>query len=492
VSPVPWHVVADHSECGTGKFAVVKNATDEVVACHDTRKEADKHVAALYANTGDAVAAAQMSSASINDLPDSAFAYIEPGGKKDSEGKTVPRSLRHFPIHDEAHVRNALSRAPQSPFGEKAMPAIRRAAKKYGIRVAASAGADLLGVELARPGAWKLATGNTTFTDQMLRDAADFYTASGGQSVPVGLGHADDRFSGEPAFGSVTNLRYANDDRGPVLLGDIVDMPGWLSASAPRSWPNRSIEGWQNFEYDGREYSLVVTGLAFLGVTPPAVRNIRSLADLQTALAASAARHVVASAPADDPATPPKTPAPVAEEPFPTEGAGMSLAKYREALAGLPDDASEDDVKAALAAAGFTSQSPPSTQPAPTPEPAPEPAPEPKPQLVNASGTRHVDESAWQEREDRIKRLEAQAAKQRDAERDQIIAKAVVDGKFTPARKQHWVRLWDADPEGTRQVIDGLAKNVVPVMASGYDGGDGDEPDAYLALYGTKGGASRG
>jgi hypothetical protein len=62
VSPVPWHVVADHSECGTGKFAVVKNATDEVVACHDTRKEADKHVAALYANTGDAVAAAQTGS----------------------------------------------------------------------------------------------------------------------------------------------------------------------------------------------------------------------------------------------------------------------------------------------------------------------------------------------------------------------------------------------------------------------------------------------
>ena len=44
-----------------------------------------------------------MSSASINDLPDSDFAYIEPGGTKDSGGKTTPRSLRHFPIHDEAH-----------------------------------------------------------------------------------------------------------------------------------------------------------------------------------------------------------------------------------------------------------------------------------------------------------------------------------------------------------------------------------------------------
>ena len=76
---------------------------------------------------------AQMSTQSINDLPDSDFAYIEPGGTKDSSGKTTPRSLRHFPIHDAAHVRNALSRAPQSPFGKQAMPRILAAAKKFGI-----------------------------------------------------------------------------------------------------------------------------------------------------------------------------------------------------------------------------------------------------------------------------------------------------------------------------------------------------------------------
>lgn len=78
---------------------------------------------------------AKMTRSSINDLPDSDFAYIEPGGKKDESGKTVPRSLRHFPIHDEAHARNALARAPQSPFGDKAMPKIRAAAKKFGIKI---------------------------------------------------------------------------------------------------------------------------------------------------------------------------------------------------------------------------------------------------------------------------------------------------------------------------------------------------------------------
>jgi len=76
-----------------------------------------------------------MTTSSINDLPDSAFAYIEPGGKKDESGKTVPRSLRHFPVHDAAHVRNALARAPQSPFGSKAMGKIRAAAKKFGVHI---------------------------------------------------------------------------------------------------------------------------------------------------------------------------------------------------------------------------------------------------------------------------------------------------------------------------------------------------------------------
>lgn len=78
---------------------------------------------------------AGMSTKDINDLPDSDFAYIEPGGKKDDEGKTTPRNLRHFPIHDKPHTRNALSRAPQSPFGKKAMPKIMAAAKKFGITV---------------------------------------------------------------------------------------------------------------------------------------------------------------------------------------------------------------------------------------------------------------------------------------------------------------------------------------------------------------------
>lgn len=77
------------------------------------------------------------SAAEINDLPDDAFAYIEPGGEKDSEGKTTPRDKRHFPIHDASHVRNALARlsGSQSPFADKARPKVMAAAKKFGVDV---------------------------------------------------------------------------------------------------------------------------------------------------------------------------------------------------------------------------------------------------------------------------------------------------------------------------------------------------------------------
>lgn len=76
---------------------------------------------------------AEWDTAYINDLPDAAFAYIAPGGEKDEEGKTKPRSLRYLPHHnknvkdpdendtvDIRHLRNALARLPQADIPEEA------------------------------------------------------------------------------------------------------------------------------------------------------------------------------------------------------------------------------------------------------------------------------------------------------------------------------------------------------------------------------------
>ncbi len=85
---------------------------------------------------------AELSTRKINDLPDSVFAFILPGGKKDEEGKTIPRSLRKMPIHDAAHVRNALARLNQASISpaqrRTAFGRIRAAAKRFGVTVGKS------------------------------------------------------------------------------------------------------------------------------------------------------------------------------------------------------------------------------------------------------------------------------------------------------------------------------------------------------------------
>ena len=63
---------------------------------------------------------AEWTGAYINRLPDSAFLYVAPGGEKDDEGMTKPRSLRYFPYRDEKgkidlpHLRNAIAQAPKA------------------------------------------------------------------------------------------------------------------------------------------------------------------------------------------------------------------------------------------------------------------------------------------------------------------------------------------------------------------------------------------
>lgn len=72
----------------------------------------------------------------INSLPDSAFLHIAPGGKKDEDGKTVPRSLRFFPVRNDKgeidlpHLRNALARIPQSNLSQATKDAAAKKAKK--------------------------------------------------------------------------------------------------------------------------------------------------------------------------------------------------------------------------------------------------------------------------------------------------------------------------------------------------------------------------
>lgn len=69
---------------------------------------------------------------------------VGPGGRKDKEGKTVPRGLRHLPFKDKngqvdvPHLRNALARLSQT----KLSPALKQKARKRLVEAAKNAGVD--------------------------------------------------------------------------------------------------------------------------------------------------------------------------------------------------------------------------------------------------------------------------------------------------------------------------------------------------------------
>ena len=61
----------------------------------------------------------RQSQAELNQLTDENFAYIEAGGKKDHTGRTVPRTLRHFPISSEEEIERSISELSNSDLSEK-------------------------------------------------------------------------------------------------------------------------------------------------------------------------------------------------------------------------------------------------------------------------------------------------------------------------------------------------------------------------------------
>jgi hypothetical protein len=160
------------------------------------------------------------------------------------------------------------------------------------------------------------------------------------------------------------------------------------------------------------------------------------------------------------------------------DGTGMDPVKLREAL-GLAADASDADVTAAaLTALNIT--------PAPTTEPATDPTPATVPAAVAAStpGVMVLDTSVVAELQRQAARGEEAFKMMQTSRRDQTIARALELGKFAPARKAEWERLYDADPDGTEATIASLSPNLVPLQASGFPGTDTYQEDqTYYALF---------
>ena len=160
---------------------------------------------------------------------------------------------------------------------------------------------------------------------------------------------------------------------------------------------------------------------------------------------------------------------------------GVNIPDLRKALSVgedlLPDDASEEQINRALTAAAEAEVEEEVEET--TEEEAEERAPaeeveedDDSPELrVDDDGTVKVDAEQFKSLQDSAQMGVDARQVQLDKDREDLLTKAVSDGKIPPARKEHWRKLYKADPEGTKATIESLA-DVVPLKERGESPSD--------------------
>jgi len=150
--------------------------------------------------------------------------------------------------------------------------------------------------------AWPSAGGPVTLTLEHIADCVRAGEDSLITPARLKIGHTDPRFAdpndpghdpfydGEPAYGSIANMRLTND--GATATGDYINVPKWLADCLPSAYPSRSVEGaytiaegsggeltasWDVETPGGKKYSFVLTANSLLGVCAPAVKDIEDL-----------------------------------------------------------------------------------------------------------------------------------------------------------------------------------------------------------------------
>lgn len=123
---------------------------------------------------------------------------------------------------------------------------------------------------------WETSTGVFSFTAEDLASCVASQDDPALRSPVLKLGHIDPRFDGQPSFGRVGNLRLTNNNQ--TLVCDYLAMPFWLAQIMYTAFPRRSIEG----QFDvktrtGNTWPLVLTGIALLGDSYPAIDTLEDI-----------------------------------------------------------------------------------------------------------------------------------------------------------------------------------------------------------------------
>ncbi|WLP90249.1 head maturation protease, ClpP-related [Gordonia sp. NB41Y] len=105
--------------------------------------------------------------------------------------------------------------------------------------------------------------------------------------------------------------------------------------------------------------------------------------------------------------------------------------------------------------------------------------------FAEANGLRVIDAVKYGEIEDELTRRRADDTARVKADRATKVLDAVKAGKITPARRDHFVALMDADPDGTAAMLDSLPANLsVPTTELGSCPADETELSPYDELFG--------
>jgi hypothetical protein len=299
------------------------------------------------------------------------------------------------------------------------------------------------------------------------------YYESAGYSMWITAMHVDplELVTSDDASGKFYRVPVEMDAKGGFAFGDpqevaIVYQDVKTAASAlPYRWESRKV-------------SLLAAGKDDSGhdLAPPATPEPAEAPKVERELPPAEAIKRVASATATK--TPDATPA-AGSSPTTEEVSGVAKpdpTKLREAL-GLTADASDEDVRAALASA---------VPEAPKVEGGPSDPASVLSAIPNDGSAIVMDRENYTALVKLAKRGDEAYEAMKRGERDSYLGAACKAGRFPVSRLQAYKDMWDKAPDETRAFVELMPANSVPVVAAGAYGVDVDlnEADlAYNAMY---------
>lgn len=326
-------------------------------------------------------------------------------------------------------------------------------------------------------------TGPVEVTESDLQSVVSAYSDNEVDRARLKLGHLSEMNAlgdGAPAYGWVQNPRITGD--GKTLLGDLVDVPRQLGELVGKAYKQVSVELRKNVRTpSGKTHPTVLSGLALLGASAPAVKGLTELAALYASEAPNGGPEdectqadtiTISLGDALDPVTHADipVPSPVAcdGEPDSPERPGREkegepsmafLDQAREKF-GLPADASEDQILERITALSEAPADPDTTVKAEETYVTGDPdvsEPEAKSETVDAPETVTVSKAQWDELTAQVSEL---AADRKAKHQEQVIESALSEGRIVPAEREKWTTALSAAPEATEVLLSSLAPRV--------------------------------